>query len=184
MILSKVDLPDMSKGDWKVEKFVVDCMDCSAFQHRRAVPVGEKYTRLERGTVLVMSDTPAERLECFEAYHRAEGICLVNGLGLGMLLKNMLAKTSVTEITVVEISQDLIDLISPYYTDTRLTYVCADALTYNPPKGKRYNMVWHDIWDDICSDNLEDMAKLHRKYGRICDWQGSWMKDECKRGRS
>jgi hypothetical protein len=32
-------------------------------------------------------------------------------------------------------------------------------------KGKRYDMVWHDIWDDICSDNLEGMAKLHRKYG-------------------
>ena len=38
----------------------------------------------------------------------------------------------------------------------------------------------HDIWDDICLDNLETMATLHRKYGRRCDWQGSWKRDWLK----
>jgi hypothetical protein len=37
--------------------------------------------------------------------------------------------------------------------------------------------VWHDIWLDLCTDNLEGMGKLHRKYGRRTDWQGSWEKD-------
>jgi hypothetical protein len=99
------------------------------------------------------------------------------------VLKNILLKPEVTDITVVEISQDLIDLISPYYTDTRISYLCYDALKYRPPKGKRYQMVWHDIWDNICADNLPEMAKLHRKYGRRADWQGSWCKYECQRGR-
>ena len=112
-----------------------------------------------------------------------KGNCLINGLGLGLLLKNILLKPEVTDVTVVEISQNLIDLISPFYKDDRVTYICADALEYTPPKGKRFSMVWHDIWDTICSDNLPEMAKLHRRYGKRTDWQGSWCHEECKRNR-
>lgn len=181
MSLLKVDLPEMAKGDWRVEKFTVDCQDWGSLLRGRAVPLGETYTRLMRKSHLVMSDTPAELRDCREAIWRATGSCLVNGLGLGAVLKNMLVKPEVTDILCVEISQDLIDLISPHYPDPRLTFVCADALTFKPPKSKRFQAVWHDIWDDICADNLESMHTLHRKYGRCADWQGSWCRDECER---
>lgn len=97
------------------------------------------------------------------------------------MLKNILLKPEVTDVTVVEISQDLIDLVAPHYQDPRVTIVCADAFEYKTPKGKKYGMCWHDIWSGICSDNLEEMAKLHRKYGKKAAWQGSWCKHECKR---
>ena len=100
-----------------------------------------------------------------------------------MVLKNILLKPEVTDVTVVEISQELIDIVAPHYPDERVTFVCASAFDYKPPKGKRYQMVWHDIWDYICADNLPEMTKLHRKYGRRTDWQGSWCKAECQRGR-
>ena len=147
----------------------------------RAVPVGETYTRLMRDSTLIMTDTPAEMRDHWEAVFMARGNCLLNGLGLGMVLKNILLKPEVKSITVVEISQDLIDLISPFYTDSRVTYVCHDALTFQPPKGMRYQVVWHDIWDYICSDNLEAMKTLHRKYGHRSVWQGSWCKYESMR---
>lgn len=105
----------------------------------------------------------------------------MNGLGLGVVLKNILLKSSVTDVIVVEISQDLIDLISPFYTDPRVTYICSDALTYKPPRGKKYSMVWHDIWDNISGENIPDMKLLHRKYARWARWQGSWCEEECKR---
>jgi spermidine synthase len=130
-----------------------------------------------------MSDTPAEMRDHWEAVYHAKGSCLLNGLGIGMVLKNILLEPEVTDVTVVEISQDLIDIVSPHYPDPRVTFVCADALLYAPPKGKRFGMVWHDIWDDICADNLPIMEKLHRKYGKRTDWQGSWAKYECQRGR-
>ena len=130
-----------------------------------------------------MSDTPAEQRDHCEAVRRATGSCLLNGLGIGMVLKNILLKDDVTDVTVVEISQDLIDMVSPHYNDPRVTFVCSNAFDYKPPKGKRYNMVWHDIWDYICSDNLPEMTRLHRKYGRRADWQGSWCKRECQRNR-
>ncbi len=181
MVLEKVDLPEISKGDWRIEKFTTDRMDFHSLLHDREVPVGEQFTRLMRGQhTVVMSDTPAERREHYKAVRRATGSCLLNGLGIGMILKNILLKPDVTDVTVVEISQDLIDIVAPHYNDPRVTFICANALEYKPPKGKRYQMVWHDIWDNICTDNLEDMKKLHRKYGRITDWQGSWAREECE----
>lgn len=180
----KVDLPEMEKGDWKVMKFKVDSLDFSSLLHGRSTPpIGETFTKLVRGKTLVMSDTPAEQDDHWEPVHKAKGICLINGLGIGMVLKNILLKPEVTAITVVEISQDLIDLISPFYQDERVTYVCASAYDYQPPKGVRYDMVWHDIWDTLCTDNLPEMARLHRKYGRRTDWQGSWGKYDCLRYR-
>lgn len=178
-----VTLPDMEKGAWKIERFTVDHIDFHSAMRGRDVPVGKTFTKLTQNGCLVMSDTPAEQRDHWEAVMRAKGSCLLNGLGIGMVLKNILLKPAVTDVTVVEISQDLIDLVAPHYTDPRVTFVCADAFAYKPPKGKRYQMVWHDLWDNICADNLEDMEKLHRKYGRRTDWQGSWCRYECRRWR-
>lgn len=87
-----VDLPEMSKGDWKIESFVVDQFDfCSAFMGRN-VPMGRRFTKVTRGNTLVMSDTPAEQKDHNLAVHVAKGSCLLNGLGIGMVLKNILLK--------------------------------------------------------------------------------------------
>jgi spermidine synthase len=175
-----VNLPEISKGQWKIEKFIVDRPDFYSLIRGRGVPLGETFTRLMRDNTLVMSDTPAEQSDLREALWQARGTCLINGLGIGLLLKNILLKDSVIDVTVVEISQDLIDIVSPHYSDSRAQFVCCDAFEYNPPKGKKYDMVWHDIWDNICSDNLDEMKTLHYKYGRRTKWQGSWCKEECK----
>jgi len=181
--MEKVDLPDMQKGDWKIERFTVDRPDFHSLVRGRGVPIGETFTRAMRGRTLVMSDTPAEMRDHSAPVRMAKGSCLLNGLGIGMVLKNILIKQAVTDVTVVEISQDLIDLVSPHYSDPRVSFICANAFDYKPPGGKRYQMVWHDVWDYICSDNLKEMEKLHRKYGKISDWQGSWCKAECRRRR-
>jgi len=175
--MEKVTVPEGSSGPWVLERFIVDHVDFSSLRRGREAPVGQTFTRLKCGRTLVMSDTPAEMRDHLAPEWKAKGSCLINGLGIGMVLQAVLAKPEVTDVTVVEISQELIDLVAPHYADPRLTVVCADAFEFVPPKGKRYQMVWHDIWDDICTDNLPEMAKLHRKYGRRADWQGSWSKE-------
>lgn len=132
------------------------------------------YTRLMRGSTLVMSDTPDEKRDHYDFVRRARGHVLIHGLGLGMVLGAVLGKLEVSSVTVIELSQDVINLVGASYDDPRVTIVCADALTWEPPKGARFGAVWHDIWDDICSDNREDMKLLHRRYGRRSTWQGSW----------
>jgi len=178
--MEKVNLPECSKGDWEIKIVVTDRVSWHDEMMGRHIPLGEKITVLTRGDTLVMSDTPAEMRDHYEAVRQAKGSCLINGLGIGMVLKNILLNPDVTDVTVVEISQDLIDLVAPHYVDQRLTIVCADAFAYKPPKGKVYDMVWHDIFDTICADNLEDMKRLHRKYARCSRWQGSWCRAECR----
>lgn len=174
----------MSKGKWKIEKFTIDRVDFSALSHGRTSPaIGEVFTRLTRNGEVIMSDTPDEIRDIIQPCVKAKGSCLINGLGLGVILKNILLKPVVTDVTVVEISQDLIDLLKPYYSDSRVEIVCADAFTYKPSKGKRYQMVWHDIWDNICADNFPSMTKLKRKYGCKCEWQGCWCEYQCKKNR-
>lgn len=181
--MEQVTIPEGEKGPWKIKRVTVERMDWHSAQRGRHVPLGSVITVLTRRGKLVMSDTPAEMRDHDRPVWRATGSCLINGLGLGMVLKNVLLNPKVTDVTVIEISQDLIDLVAPHYPDPRLQIICADALTWKPPKGKRYQMVWHDIWDDIIVTNLATMEKLHRKYGGRADWQDSWSRAELRRER-
>ena len=191
----KVDVPVGESGEWKVEKFKVEEKDVELQNMRaafhpsercRMVPVGE-YTRLIRGSGIfrdvIMSDTPAEIMDHLDFIREARGKVLINGLGLGVALNAILQKPEVEQVTVIEISEDVVKLVGQHYMDkakSKLKIILADALTWRPEKGERFDVVWHDIWDNICSDNLESMKKLHRSYGRKCDWQGSWGKELCK----
>jgi hypothetical protein len=189
-IIESVSLPEGQIGKWTVKRFTVSEQDAkftalrAAFKGRGYVPAGT-YTQLHcQGRGIVMSDTPDERRDHYEAVRRAEGHVLINGLGIGMVLAAVLKKLEVSKVTVVELDPDVVALVGPTYTiDSRVHIVTASAYDYQPPKGERYGAVWHDIWDHICGDNLEGMTKLKRKYGRRTDWQGCWCEYQCKRGR-
>ena len=191
----KVELPEMENDSWRVERFEVS--EDEARWHAmstsftpgsagRGVPAGT-YTKLLRkdprpngdvhNVTLVMSDTPAEIADHIGFIRKATGRLLIHGLGIGMCLRAVLAKPDVEHVDVVELSQPLLDLIAPHYQDPRVAFHCGDALTFAFPRGTRWNVVWHDIWDDICTDNWDVMKRLHRRYGRRCDWQGSWSRE-------
>lgn len=175
----KVDmdfLPIGKSNEWVIEEFEVKERELSQiislFKTGRGVPAG-KYKRLKRGSTIVMSNTPDEIRDFSYFTQVANGSILINGLGIGCVLKVLLDKPEVTKITVIEKSEDVINLVAPHFNDNRLTIINADAFTYKPPKDEKYDFVWHDIWDYICADNLKEMSKLHRKYGRKTKWQDS-----------
>jgi len=177
----KVDLPIGKSNNWSIEQFEVTENQAaiermrSMFTGGRGVPAG-KYTALKRNGQIIMSDTPDEIQDQLSIIRNAKDTVLINGLGLGMVLKACLDNEKVTHVTVVENSIDVIHLVGKYFEDKysdKLTIVFGDAFDYKPPANIRYGAVWHDIWDNICTDNLPEMHKLHRKYGRRTDWQGS-----------
>lgn len=183
-------VPEGKSGAWCVDRFTVTDADLMLFNLRASWKPGGRtmdtgtYTRLTRNGKLVMSDTRAEISDHRYFVRVAHGRVLVNGLGLGVCLQMLLAKPEVTEITVIEQSEDVISLVAPSFVcSSHVTIHHACAFDWKPPKGVRYNAVWHDIWDDICADNLPEMHQLHRKYGRLTDWQGSWCRELCERGR-
>lgn len=185
-----IEVQNGVSGRWKVEDFEISEQDAKIENMRaifqpgyRTVKPG-KFKRLMRNNQVIMSNTPAEisdhiRFICYSK--RKGGDILINGLGLGVALKEILKSDDVKSVTVIEISEDVISLVAPFYDDERVTIINADAFEWKPPKGKRYAAIWHDIWDNICADNLPEMTKLHRKYGRRTDWQGSWCKELCQR---
>ena len=115
----------------------------------------------------------------YEARSRGGNI-LINGLGLGCAVAGCLTFPNVNKITVIEISTNVIQLVAPSYkNDPRVEIIESDAYEWKAPRGSRWSIVWHDIWDSICADNIEGMTKLHRRYGKRSDVQASWCRDEC-----
>jgi len=177
--MQKVTVPEGKSGDWEVHKFTVSESDStwSVFSYGGRAPSPGDYTRLVCNKCTIMSDTPAEMGDHWEPVHKAKGHVLINGLGLGVVLLNCMIKPEVEKATVVEISPDVIKLVGPHYQDmfgSKVEIINDDALTFKPPKNVKYGMVWHDIWPTICGDNNDEMSKLHRRYGRRAEWQGSW----------
>lgn len=175
-LIPKVIVPEGRSGPWRVACVDVPDSVVSRIRERHFEP--GRYTQLwhdRRG--LIMSDTPAERWDHLPFVRAAAGDVLMSGLGLGMCLGAILKKPTVTSVTVLEIESDVINLVSPSYTDKRLMIIQADARKWEPLKGKRFGAVWHDIWDDICGDNLPEMHSLNRRYGRRAAWKGCWSQE-------
>lgn len=182
----KVNIPTGDSGSWSVEKFTISDHEArmAMFSYGGRAPSAGEYTRLNCGRDVVMSDTHAEMRDHYAAVRNAKGHILINGLGIGMVLLNCMEKPEVEKATIIELSQDVIDLVGPYYKEMygdRIEIIHASAFDFTPPKGIKYGMVWHDIWTYICGDNYDEMKSLHRKYGRRSDWQGSWCREESKR---
>lgn len=190
-----VKVPDGKSGDYQIETFEVNVDSANLHNIRAIMKPGNRtiepgmFKRLMRsdngfGGTVVMSNTPAEVEDHWEFFDNARTAktVLINGLGLGVILTKLLAEDTLEKVTIIEVSPDVIKLTSPTFeNDSRVEIIQADALEYRPPVGVRYDVVWHDIWDYICEDNLESMKKLHRKYGRRCGWQGSWCRELCER---
>jgi len=191
-------IPEGESGPWRIEKFTVTEKDAQFDALRglvqgsgRHTPKGD-YTRLlHRSSFMgpVMSDTPDERRDHLPIIWR-KGRILLNGLGLGCVARCLLEKEDVTLVHIVEKSSDVIKLVAPHmyekYGNTRLQIFEDDAFTFRPPeklRKERYDAVWHDIWPEIRLDYLEEMKKLHRRYGRWAFWQGSWSREHLEAQR-
>jgi len=187
-----MNMPNAEYGKCKIGEFDISEKDVSITNLRLVFTPGMgnrviypgRYKYLKINGTTVMSNTHAEISDHSYFVYNAKGSVLVNGLGLGVVLCDLLNKPDVIEVTVIEKEEDVIRLVSPFFKDEkRLTIIHADALTWKLPKGKRYDCVWHDIWPSICGDNLVGMKLLHRRYGRRTRYQESWCRSICEMHR-
>lgn len=151
------------------------------------------YAHLRVKGRLVMSDTRMERNTNYEFLRHASlagGDILVGGLGLGMILVPLAQMRNVLSITVIEKSSGVIELVESSLrshlnqmnsSEVALRICQGDILEWKPPKGRKWDVIYFDIWPDICMDNLVGITKLKRKFGRrlnrdnLYAWMGAWM---------
>lgn len=197
-----VTVPEGVSGDVSLRRFTVSDADASFTRMRSmlqggrgAVAAGE-YSGLYRRGGLWMSDTPDERRDHYGFLldvHRAEAeTVLISGMGLGMVLSALAVIPSVRRVTQVEIDPDVVALVEPHMQKVyaaagkELEVVLGDATTpaTTLPKGQRWDAAWHDIWQNICTDNLPEMASMGRRYGRRVGFQDFWSRDLLRRERA
>lgn len=181
-------IPEGESGSASVSHFEVSADDVSLTNMRLAMSGNGrdsirpgKYVQLKIGGALYMSDTQMEQRSNAHFVGDATGDVLIAGLGIGLIIAPLLKKESVTSITVIEKYQDVIDLVAPHLKSDKLTIVCADILEWKPEKGQKFDTIYFDVWADICEDNLDEIAILHRRfksYKRSKEsFMDSWQRD-------
>lgn len=136
---------------------------------------GDQVMQLRVGHAMWMSDSNDEYRDHREAIERATGRVLIHGLGLGCYLSAILTKPDVTHVDVVEKDGDVVALVGPYFAhDARVQIHYADAFAKSWPKGTRWDVAWHDVWENKCTDDLAEHAKFMRSFARRVGWQGCW----------
>ena len=179
-------IPQNKKGAAQIEHFDVPADPLRTLRAMFSdpmhfIPAG-KYARLTVDGQLMMTDTLFERATAHPFLKRACGDVLITGLGIGMVLAPLGSWKKIKSVTVVENSQDVIDLVEPYVSFSKLKVVCADAFDWHPGK-RRFDVVWHDIWPTISEDSLPEIEKLKRRYGQWLKkggWQGAWAHEKIK----
>ncbi|MBD5357424.1 MAG: hypothetical protein HDR88_10540 [Bacteroides sp.] len=186
MRMIELNLNPGESGEWKLKRFTITPQGAKMhnlgeiFNGRSRFILPGEYWGLYRSGKVIMSNTPSEIDDHWKFIQKASGKVLVGGLGLGMVLKCLLDKTSVTKVTVVEKSSDVINLVASSYTnDPRVEIVNADIFEYKPTE--RYDCAWFDIWDDISGEEYPEMKKLHRRYAHYVGWSDSWLRKNSRR---
>ena len=130
----------------------------------------------------IMQDTQAEYAEHRWLWDNATGHVLIGGLGIGFVNENLILNDNITKVTIVENSQDVIDLVWEHCTkDDRFELVLADFETWTPPEGTQFDIVWGDTWL-VDNENYRMSITQYKQHilshytphltdtGKICFW--------------
>lgn len=158
-------LKDGKVGDFRLEHFEIKESDFRA-RFRNGIPIG-RYVRLMHCFECVMSDTPMEKRTNCEFVLNAHGNVLIGGLGIGLILLAIQDKEDVKQITVVEKSKEVIELVGNQLPlNSKVHIVNDDVFEYNPLF--KYNTIYMDIWNyinkDVYNEQMKPLISRYRQY--------------------
>ena len=136
---------------------------------------------------LVMHDFPHEVRKHLQFMLAAHGHVLVSGLGLGCVVRGLLANPRVTRVTVLENSRDVLKLVGPFVEkeegrskkeeNIRLEIVEAEAEGWIRGTDRRFDCAWHDLWTDTTAGEPHLAVKHAQMMGDLAGrvkFQGAW----------
>jgi hypothetical protein len=106
---------------------------------------------------------------------RAKGRILITGLGLGCVVRGLVASPQVEHVDVVEIDADILSVIgSEFATNPRVTLHHGDAHRIAFSEGTHWDFAWHDIWTEQNKGLHHAHMKLLMKFNKQVAHQGAW----------
>lgn len=125
------------------------------------------------GGEIVMEDSIVELSKHLPIWLAARGRVLITGLGLGCVVRGLLANPLVEHIDVVEIDAGIMRVVgTEFAANDRVTLHLGDALEWDQP-GATWDYAWHDLHDD--NGRLQVMhADLIKRFHRRLRRQGAW----------
>jgi hypothetical protein len=127
---------------------------------------------------VVMEDSRRELLRHMPIWLAARGRVLVSGLGLGCVVRGLLASPAVEHVDVVELDPDVLRIVGAEFAgNPRVALHLGDARRIEWPAKARWDFAWHDIHSDEGFGHLQVLhAELIVRYaGRVTERQGAWM---------
>lgn len=183
----KSELQAGSRGEWSIHRVLLPHRDHAVpderpdcFRYRPG-----SYTELRKGGITYMTDLYDEwwtQLPAIERARASGGRILITGLGLGMVVREILCNPSrrsdVQEVVVIENAAEVIELVAPSLVaefGALVRVIEADAFSWSPPIAGRFDVVWHDIWPDPNAAAVdEEMNRLREHHAPWSAWQGFW----------
>jgi hypothetical protein len=189
--MSAMYIPINSSGPWYIyKKEILGDIQTMRQGKKVLLPKGT-YTFLNRITdeslyfdppgYVVMEDTPFELATHLGFVMKAHGEVLVTGLGLGCVIRGLLANPNVERITVIENSIDVLNMVKAYIPTDRVEIIYADALEWTAKSEKKFNCAWHDLWTnrEVGEPHLDLWhAQLFRNCFKSVKHQGAWAFDK------
>lgn len=124
---------------------------------------------------IVMEDSLRELRRHLPIWLAAYGRVLKTGLGLGCVVRGLLANPAVTHIDVIEIDPDIIRVIgAEFIGNPRVSIYLGDALTFEFPKPTVWDFAWHDIWTAENKGLAQQHMKLLTRFDKQAKKQGAW----------
>jgi hypothetical protein len=123
---------------------------------------------------LVMEDSARELRKHLPIWLNAKGRVLVTGLGLGCVVRGLLASPKVEHITVVEIDANILRIVGHEFRFNKcVTLIHGDALKVQLPG--RFDYAWHDLHSSDGERHLQLLhAELLDKFYDQVTIQGAW----------
>ena len=186
MVRIDVSIPEGASNDFEVAHYTVDDTDnnwqvylgmakCSQDNDE---PSTTTFTVLlkEGCPMPIMQNTHAEYAEHQWLWNNGEGHVLIGGLGIGMCHQPLIDNPSVTAVTIVENSQDVIDLVWEHCAkDETFTLVHDDFESWTPEEGSTFDVVFGDTWlVDNPMTQSDYLTLINNRYSAYSEKIGFW----------
>lgn len=175
----RVILPEGISGDFAIRHFTNETTNYmwETYLSMKS-ETAEAYTVMtkEGCSMPIMQDSYAEYAEHQWLWDNATGDVLIGGLGIGMVHQKLMDNPDVTSVTIIENSQDVIDLVwDDCIKDGTFTLIKADIETWTPPADSSWDVGWFDTW--VHDNPLTMKAYKELMVSRYTDYVtniGSW----------